>query len=127
MPGFAGAAGSAVGVIDLARAVTSHPDYESNMAVFNSFETQQYARLDEYRDKESLSDADKAAVLEIRLDIEEQLANKLDELTAPLEQDVMDAVGQIGAESGIEVIVDAQVVLYGGLDLTPAVIAALGG
>ncbi len=126
-PSLVGAAGSTVGVIDLHKAVTSHPSYESTMAMFDAFETQQYARLDIYREKEYLSDEDKAAVLEIRLDIEEKLAAKLTELTTPLEEDVLNAVKTVGVESGIEMIIDSQAVLYGGMDFTPAVINTLGG
>lgn len=125
-PSLVGAAGSTVGVIDLHKAVISHPSYESTMAIFDAFETQQYARLDLYRGIENLSAEDKEAVFNIRLDIEEQLAAKLEELTAPLEEDVMNAVKTVGTESGIEMIIDSQAVLYGGMDFTPAVINALG-
>lgn len=125
-PSLVGAAGSTVGVIDLHKAVTSHPSYESTMGIFDAFETQQYARLDLYRGIENLSAEDKEAVFNIRLDIEEQLAAKLEELTAPLEEDVMNAVKTVGTESGIEMIIDSQAVLYGGMDFTPAVINALG-
>ena len=54
-------------------------------------------------------------------------AQKMEELTGPLEQEVYDAVMTVGEETGIEVIIDSQAVLYGGMDLTPAVINNLGG
>ena len=123
-PGFAGAAGSTIGFIDVHKAVTSHPNYDANMTVFDDFETLQYARLDSYRDRE-LTDTEKTEVLSIRLEIEEAVADKLSELTLPMEDDVWNAVQIVGAESGIEMIVDSQIVLYGGMDLTPAVINGL--
>lgn len=123
-PGFADAAGSTVGVIDLHKAVTSHPNYEANMAIFEDFEALQYARLDSFRDRE-LTDAEKTEVLSIRLEIEDEVAGKLSELTATLEDDVWNAVQAVGAELDIEIIVDSQIVLYGGMDLTPAVINGL--
>jgi len=123
-PGLAGAAGSTVGFIDVHKAVTSHPNYDANMAIFDDFEALQHARLDSFRDRE-LTDAEKTQVLSIRVEIEDAVADKLSELTAPLEDDVWNAVQAVGAESGIEIIIDSQIVLYGGMDLTPAVINGL--
>jgi outer membrane protein len=126
-PTFAGAAGNVVGVIDLEKAVLAHPAYESKMAAFEDFKDQQDARLDAYRNKDVLTEEDKQAIVDLRLDIDDKVAQKYEELFNSLTDDVINAVEKVGRESGIEVIIEAQAVLYGGLDLTPAVINALGG
>jgi outer membrane protein len=126
-PGIARAAGSTVGVIDLEKAVTAHPAYDSKMSDFDAYKTQQNARLDVYRNKDVLTDDDKDAIVNLRREIDTNVANKYAELFDPLTDDVIAAVKKVGDESGIEAILDAQVVLYGGLDLTPAVINELKG
>lgn len=125
MPSVAGAIGTSVGTMDLEKAVTSHPSYDSKMATFEDFKKQQDARLDVYRNKQTLSDDDKAAIVNLRLEIDNTVSDKYAELFNPLEKDVIDAVSKVGKESGIEVIIDSKAVLYGGLDLTPAVIKEL--
>lgn len=126
-PGIAGATSSTVGIIDLEKAVTAHPSYESKMSQFETYKEQESAKLDLYRNKEVLTDADKDAIVDLRLEIDTNVATKYAELFDPLTNDVINAVKTVGDESGIEAILDAQVVLYGGLDLTPAVVNLLKG
>ena len=65
--------------------------------------------------------------MSLRLEIDKNVSQKYDELFNSLTIDVINAVEKVGMESGIEVIIDNQVVMYGGLNLTPAVINAIGG
>ena len=125
-PSVAGAIGSAVGVIDLEKAVTSHPSYESKLASFKTYKDEQDARLDAYRNKEVLTEEDKEAIVNLRIEIDNAVAEKYEMLFGPVEDDVVNAVEKVGMESGIEVIIDSKAVLYGGLDLTAAVINELG-
>ena len=48
-------------------------------------------------------------------------------LSEPLIEDVIDATTTIGEESGIEVILEAGSVMWGGLDLTPLIISRIQG
>jgi outer membrane protein len=128
-PNMAHAIGNTVGVIDLEKAVTAHPMYQSKMDAFKAFKKQQEAQLDVYRDKansSTLTPEDKDKVVNLRVQIDKAVQDKYDELFKPLEDDVINAVSKVGKESGIEVIIDSKAVLYGGLDLTPAVINELG-
>ena len=126
-PNFASALSAGVGVIDLEKAVFAHPNYESKKAAFDAFKDQQDKLLEPYRNKETLTNDDKEAIVNLRVQIDKAVADKYDELFKPLENEVIDAVNKVGAESGIEVIIDAKAVLYGGLDLTPVVVGKLGG
>ncbi len=124
-PCIAAATASNVGVIDLEKAVTSHPGYDAKMDTFDAYKKSENARLDVYRNKSTLTDAEKSTVVNLRVEIDNNIAAKYDELFNPLEDDVLAAVKKVGMESGIEVILDVNAVLYGGLDLTPAVISTL--
>jgi len=126
-PNIAAAIGSGVGVIDLEKAVYAHPKYNEKKAAFDSFKQQQDTLLDTYRNKETLTNDDKEAIVNLRVQIDKAVSDKYDELFKPLEDDVIQAVSKVGTESGIEVIIDAKAVLYGGLDLTGVVVNKLGG
>ena len=108
-PTVAGAIGSTVGVIDLEKAVTSHPNYDAKMSTFETYKKQQDARLDIYRNKDILTDADKEAIVNLRVEIDNAVADKYEELFNPLEEDVITSVAKVGQESGIEVIIDEEV------------------
>jgi Skp family chaperone for outer membrane proteins len=126
-PNIASAIGSGVGVIDLEKAVYAHPNYETKKAAFDAFKQQQDALLDSYRNKATLTNEDKEAIVNLRVQIDKAVSDKYDELFKPLEDEVIQAVNKVGMESGIEVIIDSKAVLYGGLDLTGVVVNKLGG
>jgi outer membrane protein len=57
--------------------------------------------------------------------LQQQFVQKEDELRGGLTQDIRAAVDKVGHDRSISIILDRQVVLYGGVDLTDAVIAQL--
>jgi outer membrane protein len=126
-PNIAAAIVSKVGVVNVEEAIFSHPDYDSKMSSLKAFQKDQESRLDIYRTKEVLTEEDKEAIVNLRIEIDNAVAEKHNELLGPLEDEVYNAVIKVGTESGIEVILDENAVLYGGLPLTAAVINELGG
>jgi Skp family chaperone for outer membrane proteins len=126
-PTFVGAAGSTVGVIDLEKAIQAHPLYETNKEQLESYTQEQEARLDVYRSKDVITEADKPAIVNLRKEIDENIAAKAAELSNQITEEVLNAVIKVGQEARIEAILDANVVLYGGMDFTQAVINELNG
>ena len=57
--------------------------------------------------------------------IQDEVDAERQRLTEPLIQDVIDATTAIGHESGIEVILEAGAVMWGGLNLTPLIVEQL--
>lgn len=70
-----------------------------------------------------LTEAEKEAILKRYQD---QLDQKKRELLTPTIQKVSDLIRKVADREGIRVVLDQGVVLYGGVDLTPKVLAAGG-
>ena len=80
--------------------------------------------LQQQFDEESkeLDDAEKA---KLEQELNEKLAKRQQELMDPIERRISRAIKQVAQEKGIPQIVKADVILYGGKDLTKDVIAAV--
>ena len=114
------AAGSNVGFVDMDLLLEKHPGWDSIMVKINAFEANEIKKLDKYSGG-NLSDDQKKESLDMALTIRDNIANKRKELSKPLYDDILTNVKIVGSEIGVEVVLDGAVVLYGGLDLTPAI------
>src|SRR5213594_265077 len=57
--------------------------------------------------------------------LQQQFVQKREELLSGLDKDIRAAVEKVGRDRGVSIVLDRTVVLYGGMDLTDAVIAQL--
>jgi len=114
------AAGSTVGFVDMDLLLEQHPGWDAIMVKINEFEANEIKKLDKYSGG-NLSDDKKKESLDLALKIRDNIAQKRKELSKPLLDDILKNAKIVGREIGVEVVLDGAVVLYGGLDLTPAV------
>ncbi|HTY13206.1 MAG TPA: OmpH family outer membrane protein [Candidatus Omnitrophota bacterium] len=91
------------------------------------FEDSQKKLEDAQKNGKSKDDIEK-----MRSDLEEKLAPKRDallklneQLTVGLQKDIVAAVSKVAQKLGLETVVDKQVVIYGGMDITDMVLSEL--
>lgn len=137
-----------IGYVDIQKALDSHPDAEKANKEFQEFKNKdlkdfqekEQTALDEKlkkkfgnRDIESLPKEEQMEAYKIFTEAnekfkklaEKKLNDKYDSLIAPLLSDLEKAIKDIGKKKNLTVILDKNVVLYGGIDITSEVIAAL--
>lgn len=68
---------------------------------------------------------EEAAKVKLEQDLNEKLAKRQQELMDPIQRRIIRAIKEVAQEKGIPQIVKAEVILYGGKDLTKDVIAAV--
>jgi outer membrane protein len=118
---------ASIGYVDIEAALNSHPQLDSVMAQIRTFQDQKMNELDEYQNVESLTEEQRRALMDDIYRIQDEVDAERQRLTNPLIQDIIDATTAVGEESGIEVILDAGAVMWGGLDLTPLIITRIQG
>ncbi len=119
--GVASAAGGNVGVIDYRQVMSQHPD-------LNNVEQQmQTAIADvkrEFEEKSAgMNDQEKADYYQ---QSQLRLQQKQQELVAPIEQSIQDAIKKVADNKGLQVVVEKTAVIYGGQDISQDVINRLG-
>ena len=62
---------------------------------------------------------------ELDRQLQQEFVQKREELLSGLDKDIRAAVEKVGRDRGVSIVLDRTVVLYGGVDLTDAVIAQL--
>ena len=111
-----------IGYVDMVRAVDAHPRKASAEAALKDYAQSQIT------DAQQRSKGLPAAQQEdMRRQLNTQLLKKRQELIGGLEKDIRAAVEKVAKEQGIGIVLNREVVLYGGVDLTDQVIKAIGG
>lgn len=110
----------AIGYVDMQRALDSHPRRATSERALQEFFQ---AKQREFQQRSKGLDA--AQRQELDRQLQQQFIQKREELLGGLDKDIRSAVEKVGKERGISIILDRTVVLYGGIDLTDAVIAQL--
>ena len=110
----------AVGVIDTRQVMSQHPDRQN-------VESQMQAAVEEVKKdfeekSQGMNDQEKADYYQ---QSQQRLMQKQQELVEPIEQSVKDAVKKVADTKGIGVVLDKNVVVYGGQDITQDVITKL--
>jgi len=116
-----------VGYVDSQQALRSHPQYQNVKAQVDRVKEQKLNELAGYSNADQLTDAQRQQLMDDLDRIQGEIDAEAQRLFEPIIQDVLDATTEVGTESGISVIVEKDVVLYGGLNLTPVVIQKLTG
>jgi outer membrane protein len=109
-----------IGYVDMQRALDAHPRKASAEEALNQFAR---AKMTEARQRAQGKPA--AEQQRIVREAQEQILRKQAELLASLDRDIRAAVEKVARASGVTVVLNKNVVLYGGTDLTDAVIREL--
>ncbi|MCK4721160.1 OmpH family outer membrane protein [bacterium] len=116
-----------IGYVDVQEALASHPDLQDVLTQIQAFEDARTDELSSYQELDSLTEAERQQMVEDLDRVRDEVDRERQRLTEPLIQDVIDATTAIGEESGIEVILEAGSVMWGGLNLTPLIINHIQG
>jgi len=119
---------ASIGYVDLESALETHPELVTIQAQIQAFEEARIEELNaEYGSLDTLSDEQRQQFMQDLYGIQAEVDAESRRLSEPLIEDVIDATTTIGEESGIEVILEAGSVMWGGLDLTPLIISRIQG
>lgn len=118
---------ASIGYVDVQEALASHPDLQNVLAQIQAFEDARMDELSSYQDLDSLTDTERQQLMDDLYRLRDEVDQERQRLTEPLIQDVIDATTAIGEESGIEIILEAGSVMWGGLNLTPLIINHIQG
>lgn len=118
---------ASIGYVDVQESLAAHPDLETVLAQIQQYEESRLEELSQYQSRSDLTDEERRQLMEDLYRIQAEVDAERQRLTEPLIQDVIDATSAVGEESGIEVIIEAGSVMWGGLNLTPLVIQRLHG
>jgi outer membrane protein len=109
-----------IGVVDMQRALDAHPRKASSERALQEFFQ---AKQREFQARaRALTPLQRQ---ELDRQMQQEFLHKRQELLGGLDRDIRAAVEKVSRERGVSVVLDRSVVLYGGVDLTDAVIAAL--
>ena len=119
--GVASAAGGNVGVIDYRQVMSQHPD-------LNNVEQQMQTSIAdvkrEFEEKSAgMNDQEKADYYQ---QSQLRLQQRQQELVAPIEQSIQDAIKKVADNKGLQIVVEKTAVIYGGQDISQDVINRLG-
>jgi outer membrane protein len=113
-------AADTIGYVDYSRVFSHHPDFASARAAL-SLEDEKAQK--EFREKApSLDDNGKRA---LNNQLTERMAKRERELFNPIEEKILKAVREVAKERGISVVLQRQMVIVGGVDLTNDVLKAV--
>ena len=135
-----------IGVVDLQRAVNSHPQLEDVLKEINEkkagLEKELEAKQTEFgqiqseiiEKGENATKEDRIKLMQMDEDFKKLVSEKKAELnkftqakTKPLQEDVFTAIPEIKKDKGLDIIFDKSLVIVGGEDITDEVIEFLGG
>lgn len=109
-----------IGYVDMQKALDSHPrKASSERALQEFFQSKQR----EFQQRSRGLNAAQRQELDRKL--QQEFVAKRDELFGGLDKDIRAAVKKVAEDRGIGIVLDRNVVLYGGTDLTDGVIAQL--
>lgn len=109
-----------IGYVDMARAVNAHPRRQASERALQEFFQ---AKQREFQQRTRGMNAVQRQELDRQL--QQQFISKREELIGGLDKDIRSSVENVAQERGVSIVLDRNVVLYGGTDLTDAVIAKL--
>ncbi|HLA24544.1 MAG TPA: OmpH family outer membrane protein [bacterium] len=111
-----------IGYVDMQKALEGHPRRSASERALQEFFQ---AKQREFQQRSRGLDAVQRQELDRQM--QQQFVQKREDLLGGLDKDIRGAVEQVAKDRGITVVLDRTVVLYGGTDLTDAVVAKLAG
>lgn len=116
-----------IGYVNIQDALSAHPDLQPVLTQIQAYEDVRLDELSGYEDLESMTEEERRQMMDDLYRIQEEVDQERQRLTEPLIQDVIDATTAVGEESGIEIILEAGAVMWGGLNLTPLIVQRIQG
>lgn len=116
---------STVGYIDLQKALTSHPQAKEAMEILRKFKKEREEDIQTKIKGKELSSEERQKITTLAQKYEQEIADKDVELTTMLLKDIQKMAGKIAKSLNLTVVLDQQVVVYGGVDITDMVIEKL--
>lgn len=111
-----------IGYVDMQKALDSHPRRAASERALQEFFQ---AKQREFQQRSKGMNAVQRQELDRRL--QQQFVEKREELFSGLDKEVRQAVEKVAKDRAMSLVLDRTVVLYGGTDLTDAIIAQLSG
>lgn len=112
-----------VGYLDMQKALFSHPkSKDAKEALQKFFEERQKDIDSKFGSNKNLTEEEQQQAKTLMSKYEQEIAEKDKELTDKLMADIQASMKKISQQKGLAVILDKQVVLYGGTDITDDVI-----
>ena len=111
-----------VGYVEMQRALESHPRKASSERALQEFFQ---AKQREFQERSKTMTAFQRQELDRQL--QQQILEKRGELLGGLDKEIRAAVEQVAKQSNVTIVLDRSVVLFGGVDLTEAVIKFVKG
>jgi len=115
-----GAQSTSIGYVDMVRALNAHPGKASAEAALRDYAQAQIAEA-----QQRMKTMTPAQRQDLQRQVDQTIFNKRSELLGGLDKDIRAAIQKVAAQQGIGVVLDRTVVLYGGIDLTDAVVKVL--
>jgi outer membrane protein len=112
----------AIGYVEMQRALESHPRKASSERALQEF---YQAKQREFKERSKNMTAFQRQELDRQL--QQQILERRNELLGGLDKELRAAVETVAKQAGVTVVLDRSVVLYGGTDLTDAVIKVIKG
>ncbi len=112
----------AVGYVEMQRALDGHPRRASSERALQEF---YQAKQREFQERSKNMTAFQRQELDRQL--QQQILERRNELLGGLDKELRAAVETVAKQAGVTVVLDRSVVLYGGTDLTDAVIKVIKG
>ncbi len=111
-----------IGYVDMQRALDNHPRKVSSERALQEFFQ---AKQREFQQRaKGLSPVQRQ---DLDRQLQQEFVQKREELLGGLDKEIRAVVEQVSRDRGVSIVLDRTVVLYGGVDLTDAVIAQLTG
>ncbi len=111
-----------IGYVDMQRALDGHPRKVASERALQEF---YQAKQREFQQR--AKDLSVVQRLDLDRQLQQQFVQKREELLGGLDKEIRAAVEKVGRDRSISIVLERAVVLYGGMDLTDAVIAQLTG
>jgi outer membrane protein len=111
-----------IGYVDMARALDAHPRKAAAEAALRDYAQAQIA--DAQQKMKTMTAAQRQ---DLQRQVDQEILKKRAELLGGLDKDIRAAVQKVAKQQGVSIVLDRQVVLYGGVDLTDQVVKAISG
>ena len=111
-----------VGFVDTQRVLRNHPEMQTTMSVL-----QLEAQKAQQEFEQKAASMDEKGKAELRQKLTEQVDKKEASLLKPIYDSVRKAIEEVAKAHGITSVVNANAMVYGGMDLTNEVMAKVSG
>lgn len=114
-----------IGFVKLQEALMKHPNAKTSFDELQKFKSEREKDIQLKIQGKKLTDKEKEQINALAQKYEQEIQEKDNQLTKVLFADIQSAIKEVATSKGLSVVVDAQAILYGGVDITQDVIDKL--